>query len=69
VVRPIDYGALPEASKRYLRRIATLMLERASCDIDVKLQDGGVRDYRESRGLRPADLDESDESLVGTLGT
>jgi hypothetical protein len=67
VVRPADYDALPEASKRYLRRIADQMLERASADITIKLQDGGVRDYRESRGLRPTDLDESDERFVDSL--
>lgn len=49
-----------ESQLRYLRRIASLMTKGETGEIVVKLRQGGVIDYRESRTLKPVDLDESD---------
>lgn len=65
-MRP-DYGSLSEAQLRYLRRVADQMMECACTEITIKLQDGGVRDYRESRGLKPTDLEESDNGLLRNM--
>lgn len=60
-------GNLNEAQLRYLSRIARQMRDRASSEIRLVLESGGVRDYTETSRIQAKDL-ESDEVLAREVG-
>lgn len=53
---------LPESSLRVLKRIADQMRDGFTGRVELDLNQGGVRDFREVRSWRPADLEESDSA-------
>lgn len=53
---PAATRQLTERQRRYLDHIEYLMLEGATGEVCIKLHEGGVRDYRESRSREPDDL-------------
>lgn len=53
------WKALSEHQKRLLQHLARSMVEGTSCDITMTLYEGGIRDYRETKRLKPADMIES----------
>ena len=57
--RTTDEPKLPEGSLRILARIAQYMRDHETVRIELDLHDGGVRDCREIRKLRPVDLERS----------
>ena len=59
--------ALTEAQKRYLARIARLMMEGSNCDIGIQLRDGGVRQYEESKKFSHETLPVPDERMMAAL--
>jgi hypothetical protein len=50
---------LSEASRRYLARIAHLLRTKRTVTLEIEVNDGGIRDYREVVRLKSTDLDEA----------
>jgi hypothetical protein len=57
---------LSEPCRRVLARIAAQMRDGATGEVVIRLHEGGVRDYRESRTYRPGQMDTPDGD-VGEL--
>lgn len=62
------YQRLTESQLRYLKRLAGLMLAGETGEVVVRLRQGGVIDFRESRSVSPVDLESADDELAARLG-